>query len=119
MTDYPGPERRKDNISLEARVRDLEEEARSNTKSRQSMHKQLGDINFKLDAVLVKMDAKNEECAEHQVELALLKQRQTIVERAQSIFTEDIKWSSRTAVTAVVGLLLGLIGYIWKVMVAK
>lgn len=119
MTDYPGPERRKDGTALEARVRDLEEGARAADKSRAAMHRQLGDINYKMDAMLIKMDAKNEECAAHQVELALLKQRQVAVESATSSLTDDGKWTSRTAVTALIGLVLGLIGYVWKVMVGK
>lgn len=104
---------------IEDRVRDLEEEARNSTKSRQAMHKQLGDISYKLDAVLAKMQEKNEECARHQTELALLKQKLQIVETDQETLYNDGKLASRTAVTSLIGMVLALVAYVWKVMVAK
>lgn len=111
-------EQDQEKIKIEDRVRDLEEEARNSTKSRQAMHKQLGDISYKLDAVLSKMEAKNEECAQHQTELALLKLRVAAVEVGRQELYDNGKWASRTAVTSLAGLLLGLIAYVWKVVTA-
>ena len=103
---------------IEDRVRDLEEDARASSKSRQAMHKQLGDISYKLDALLSKMESKNEECAQHQTELALLKLRVAAVEVSRQELYDNGKWASRTAVTSLIGLVLGLIAYVWKVMTA-
>lgn len=103
---------------IEDRVRDLEEDNRASSKSRQAMHKQLGDISYKLDTVLAKMEAKNEECAQHQTELALLKLRVAAVEVSRQELSDNSKWASRTAVTSLLGLVLGLIAYVWKVMTA-
>jgi chromosome segregation ATPase len=133
--EYEGVERRKGNI--ENRVRDLEESDRAGAKSRQAMHKQLGDMSVKLDLVLSVMGEKAEECAGNKTETALLKAAHTVLSdtistmatsikdlstsTAQAIrdIQDDQKWATRAAATGLVATVGGLAAYIWKVTVGK
>ena len=133
--EYEGVERRKGNI--ENRVRDLEESDRAGAKSRQAMHKQLGDMSVKLDLVLSRIDEKNEECTAHKTDTALLKAGQNVFTSAISTLADsmkefkeattdairdiqdDQKWATRAAATGLVATVGGLAAYIWKVTVGK
>lgn len=124
MDEYEGVERRKGNI--ENRVRDLEESDRAGAKSRQAMHKQLGDLSIKVDLVLSRMDEKAEECSDHKTETALLKAAHTVLVNtistmAQAIrdVQDDQKWATRAAATGLVATVGGLAAYIWKATVGK
>ena len=135
MDEYTGPERRSGNV--ESRVRDLEESDRAGAKSRQAMHKQLGDMSVKLDLVLSRIDEKNEECSAHKTDTALLKAGQNVFTSAISTLAEsmkefkeattdairdtqdDQKWATRAAATGLVATIAGLAAYIWKVTVGK
>lgn len=148
MTDYPGPERRKENLDLESRVRDLEEENRSSIKSRQAMHRQLGDLSVKVDLVLSRMDDKFEECSSHKTETALLKAAHSVLANTISTMAvsmkdlgestgksikdlgastataikdiqDDQKWATRAAATGLVATVGGLAAYIWKVTIGR
>jgi len=130
MTDYPGPERRKGNMDLENRVRDLEEDNRASIKSRQAMHRQLGDLNCKMDIMLSKQDEKNEACASHRTETVLLKKSQEVTEAALKAHKEDTKtaidgveeeqiWLRRTAIGGLLFSLAALVGAIWSMITGK
>lgn len=127
---YSGPERRADNIDLENRVRDLEEENRASIKSRQAMHKQLGDLNVKMDIMLSKQDEKNEACAIHKTETALLKKNQEVTDKALESHKKDTKdaiaeveeeqtWLRRTAIGGLAFSLVALIGALWSMLTGK
>ena len=127
---YSGPERRADNIDLENRVRDLEEENRASIKSRQAMHKQLGDLNVKMDIMLSKQDEKNEACAIHKTETALLKKSQEVTADALKTHKEDTAkaigdveeeqiWLRRTAIGGLAFSLVALIGALWSMITGK
>jgi len=134
---YDGTERRKDNISLDTRVRDLEESSRAGDKSRQAMHKQLGDLSIKVDLVLSRIDDKFVECSDHKTETALIKAAHnvllnTITTMSTSInefktatagaikeIQDDQKWATRAAATGLLATVGGLAAYIWKTMVGK
>ena len=134
---YSGPERRAENISLETRVRDLEEESRASIKSRQAMHKQLGDLGIKVDLVLSRMDEKFDEFGSHKTETALLKAAHSVLANtistmavsmkdlgastAQAIkdIQDDQKWATRAAATGLVATVGGLAAYIWKVTIGR
>lgn len=127
---YEGPERRADNIDLENRVRDLEEENRASIKSRQAMHKQLGDLNTKMDLMLSRQDEKNDACAVHRTETALLKQSQEVNDKAieahkaatkdaiDAVEEEQI-WLRRTAIGGLAVSVISLIGALWAVVTGK
>ena len=138
---YSGPERRADNIDLEKRVRDLEEENRASIKSRQAMHKQLGDLNTKMDLqlgdlntkmdlMLSRQDEKNDACAVHRTETALLKQSQEVNDKAieahkaatkdaiDAVEEEQI-WLRRTAIGGLAVSVISLIGALWAVVTGK
>jgi hypothetical protein len=127
---YDGPERRAENIDLESRVRDLEEENRASIKSRQAMHKQLGDLNTKMDMMLSKQDEKNEACAIHKTETALLKKSQEVTADALKTHKEDTAkaigdveeeqiWLRRTAIGGLAFSLVALIGALWSMITGK
>ncbi len=61
MKDYDGEERREPNKLLEPRVRDLEEKERAGYKSRQALHKQIGDLDVKVGENYKNLNAKVEE----------------------------------------------------------
>ena len=133
--EYEGVERRKGNI--ENRVRDLEESDRTGAKSRQAMHKQLGDLSIKVDLVLSRMDDKFDECSSHKTETALLKAAHSVLANtistmavsikdlststAQAIrdIQDDQKCATRAAATGLVATVGGLAAYIWKVTIGK
>lgn len=118
---YEGPERRKENLELEARIRDLEESDRSGIKSRELMHIQLSHLNTKMDLVLSRMDEKNEECAIHHTKTAILEQKQVALEKAiDDIFKKDIApieeeqlFLRRFVFSALVTALGSLVASIW------
>lgn len=134
---YHGEMRRKDDSDgpLQDRVRDLEESDRASTKSRQAMHKQIGDLDSKMDssfkALSAKLDyilsqqiEKVEECGEHKTETALLKQAQTEFVKGMTAMADAIKTlqtdQKRATHGAIVGLLTALFalgGYIWNKVV--
>lgn len=114
MTDYSGPERRKENIELEGRVRDLEEKDRSGCKSREMMHLQLEHLNTKMDLMLSRQDEKNDECALHKTETALLKQHQSLVNERMEDYEDDVKWAFRTALGGALGAVCSLVAAIWS-----
>jgi len=127
---YDGPERRADNIDLENRVRDLEEENRASIKSRQAMHKQLGDLNTKMDLMLSRQDEKNDACAVHRTETALLKQSQDVTDKALEDHKTSTKeaigaveeeqiWLRRTAIGGLAVSVVSLIGALWAVITGK
>jgi hypothetical protein len=112
---YDGPERRKDNIELETRVRDLEEKDRSGVKSREMMHIQLDHLNTKMDLMLSRQDEKNDECAVHKTDTALLKQHQTLIDERMEAHEDDVKWAFRTALGGALGAVCSLVAAIWSV----
>lgn len=134
---YDGIEKRKDNLALEPRVRDLEESERAGAKSRQAMHKQLGDLSVKVDLILSRMDNNFDDCGEHKTETALLKAAHNVLSNtistmavsmkdlgastAQAIkdIQDDQKWATRAAATGLVATVGGLAAYIWKVTIGK
>ena len=123
---YEGPERRKDNLDLEARVRDLEEKDRAGTKSRELMHTQLEHLNTKMDLMLSRMDEKNDECALHKTKTALLeaaqaaadllakKDKQALDTRLQAL-EDDVRWAYRTGLSGTVSAVAALLGAFWAV----
>jgi len=144
--EYEGVERRKGNI--EGRVRDLEESDRAGAKSRQAMHKQLGDLSTKVDLVLSRMDENVDDCGNHKTETALLKAAHNVLANTISTMAvsmkdlsastataikdlgtstataikdiqEDQKWATRAAATGLATTVGGLAAYIWKVTVGK
>lgn len=110
---YEGPERRKENLELEARVRDLEEKDRASVKSREMMHLQLEHLNTKMDLMLSRQDEKNEECAIHRTDTALLKQgHQTFKDALASVVEEQV-FTRRFALGGLATAAGSLIASLW------
>jgi hypothetical protein len=116
---YEGPERRQDSIDLAARVRDLEEEARSGGKSRQAMHRQLGDLNTKVDLVLTKMDEKAEAITEQKMKTLLLENKNNNFEIRLDTVEDNQKWATRGTLSALATAAAALAVHIWKMAVGK
>lgn len=118
---YDGPERRKDNIELETRVRDLEEKDRASLKSRELMHVQLDHLNTKMDLMLSRQDEKNEECADHRTKTAILEQKHAALEKAiddiskkeVAPIVEEQVFLRRWAMGALITACMALAGALW------
>jgi chromosome segregation ATPase len=117
MSEWDGKERRSDDLAT--RVRDLEENDRVSSKSRQAMHKQLGELTTKMDLVLERLEEKNTDCVNHKIEMSLLKQAHNVLTDTISKLADDQKWATRAATTGLIATTGGLAAYIWKVMINR
>lgn len=103
-------------VNLEARVRDLEEEARTSSKSRQGLHRQMSELDKKMDKMLDKMDAKTLECAAHKTQTALaIKSLEAAEDKIDDVSDEQV-WVRRFAVSGLVAAVLSLLSVIWSMV---